>query len=311
MKKLISLVLVLMLVFALAVPSFAYPQSDTEMEALNEIEYWIYWIHQDFSEKLEDLKTWNYQSMMQLLDINDFTRSIFSKLDSINNSFFGNLTYVEPLAVTITNSLSSLEDSFNFFNDSFFDNVLWGEPFAEVVQDNLTAMAADLEHTYQLQQYLISDRWDFIDGTWWKSMYDDLHQLKEVLASDEDLALRESVSSDVSVFSNLFFNRNSDSFAGLDVGAISSFGDFSSSIRNFYTVDAGSNTSDNFYVTSELFVYTINLPFEWFSDVTLSDLNSVSSGYSLNRSSDTPQLATSYYQDTIDRLSNLRSDFFG
>lgn len=289
MKKLFSLVLVLVLVFALAVPSFAYPHSDTEMEALNEIEYWTYWIHQDFTGYFNDIDTWfstlvsrSESSLSNLLDINEYLRSVNSEITSLNDNLFGNFTFIEPFVISISDSISGLQDSFNFFNDSFFDNVLWGEPFAEVVQDNLTAMA------------------------------DDLNQLREVLADEQDLYIRNRQESNFSTVSSLFLAGQSNPYS-LNSSDFSTVTSLPQTLFSLFSMP-GSGSSSKGAISSG-FQYlnyftngTYNLA-TWFEPSTRESLVTVPMTYSRDRSQ---AVVTHYYQDTLEVLYPiLGGDDFG
>lgn len=279
MKKLISLVLVLVLVFALAVPSFAYPHSDTEMEALNEIEYWTWAIWNDsyyvFTENIPTIQNHLYNILSNTLDINGFTRSIYNELDSLNSNFFGNFSRVEPFADTLLNSISGIQDSFNFFNDSFFDNVLWGEPFAEVVQDNLTAMAYDLQ------------------------------QLRKVLADEQDLVIRNKQNSNFSIVSSLFLSGNS-SYNSLGSSDFSSVISLPLTLFSLFSMPGSSNSSNGAFKTGFQYLNyftdgTYNIA-TWFDPSTKESLVTVPMTYSRDNSN---VVVTHYYQDTLSVIDSI------
>ncbi|MBR3963045.1 MAG: hypothetical protein IKK14_05920 [Oscillospiraceae bacterium] len=260
MKKIISLLLCMVMIFSFAMPSFAIGDNDTELDALNSIDYYVYWMFQDFSEDLEDLKTWNLNSMNQLLDINDFSRSIFNELSSLNNNLFGETSFITPFADSILTEFSSLNDEFKFFSDSFFNGISWGEPFAEVVQDNLNDMNYYLGY---LETYLpdisgtldnlnsasltlfglASSGWKDYSDSWYTSIYNDVHQLKEVLADDEDLSFKESQKENQQYIQDTFFNPGSA--LSLDVSKLTDFTkqftDFTESFN--FIEEVGTSTS--------------------------------------------------------------------
>lgn len=276
MKKIISLLLCMVMIFSFAVPSFAIGDHDTELGALNSIDYYVYWMFQDFTEDLEDLKTWNFNSMNQLLDINDFTRSVYNELQSLNDKLFGDTSFLTPFATSILNQFTSLNDEFKFFSDSFFNGISWGEPFAEVVQNNLVDM---VDYLYNMDDNILSltssvdnletgiltlfgvadDKWQDYSDSWYSSIYNDVHQLKEVLADDEDLAFKESQKENQQYVQDNFFSSSSDLSLNLD-----DFGILTQYVREFKT---GYNFEENIGNPLPLTLIDSESDFkDWFSD---------------------------------------------
>lgn len=292
MKKLFAIVLMLVLIFSLGITSFAYPQSSTEMEALNEIEYWTWAIWNDsysvFTENIPSIQSHLYNILSNILDVNDFTRSIYSEIKSLNNNLFGPNAYLVPLAETLSSNLSSLNDEFILFSDSFFNNISWGEPFAEVVQNNLVSLNDSIT-----------------------TIFEDVHQLKEVLADDEDLLYKESQKANQESAFNSFFSSSSvsslspSSFTGLSNG----FADFSSYLYGSDISSAdlvGSSFESGLAILrgqdptgSDAF-----FPLAWFSEATAADIDLVSSFYSIR---DDSESVTDYYSQQRD----LYLSFFG
>lgn len=282
MKKLFAIVLMLVLVFSLCITSFAYPHSSTEMEALNEIEYWTWAIWNDsysvFTENIPSIQSHLYNILSNILDVNDFTRSIYSEIKSLNNNLFGPNAYLVPLAETLSSNLSSLNDEFILFSDSFFNNISWGEPFAEVVQNNLVSLNDSIT-----------------------TIFHDVHQLKEVLASDEDLAIRDSQSQNLLSSAQLFLNGGS-SDSSLGANDFMAFKGMSSSVFQLFSFTPNYNVASQFTQFLNYFSY-IGEAVDWFTESTYNSLVTVPSTYSLR--DDSNRVVTHYYEDTLKELYSL------
>lgn len=125
MKKFVALLLALVLVFSMSVPSFAY---ETELEALEDIQYYIYWIFEDFTVDLTDMQTSLtsiqnnvFNALSNLLDINEYTRLTVDELQKLNSNLFGETVRLTSFADSIQILLGNINDSVNRIETLFVD----------------------------------------------------------------------------------------------------------------------------------------------------------------------------------------------
>lgn len=296
MKRIFAFVLMLVLIFSFSVSAFASSHT-SELDALNSIDNWSKSIWQVLTNKiaaeidvmvddLDLIATRNYTMLSYLLDISDFTRSTYQEIEAFTDSFFNEVSWGEPFAEVVQDSLSDL----NFYSQSIASEM------AEIpgTLNNINTALLTIHG-------LGSQGWEDYEDSWFLAVYNDVHQLKEVLASDEDLALRDSQSQNLITSSQLFFNgQSSDSSVGVnDLGALkglsSSFFDFFSSTQNF---DAASEFNQTFfYLQTSMQEGNV-----WFSEATYNSLVTVPMTYSRDNSN---VVVTHYYQDSIDFLNSL------
>lgn len=136
MKKFISLVLSFVLILSFGCVAFGSHSS--ELDALNNIDYYVYWIFSDFTDLLTDTKNYTYNIygktvlmtqylnsmtdnidiltgrsesvLSNLVDINDYSRQIFTEVQTIRKNLFGELVFLEPFANTVTKTLNEIRD---------------------------------------------------------------------------------------------------------------------------------------------------------------------------------------------------------
>lgn len=316
MKKLISIVLMLVLIFALAVPSFAatditnWPtyftgQYDSQIygtltqildeldEGLKSIDYTTYDIFEILSDNVEiSQERWNYFEeivMPYISGLYSNTGSIFSIIQELH---FEEMDYYkEEMVPSITSAIGGVTSAVNRNTD-------W----------------------VQYDYYALVDFYDRFDAEFNKDTGEGsagyaLYMLQQVLADEDDLALKESQKDNQeSAFDNFFNGGNSfeyntslnfDSFKRLSEG-ITSFGNFFSNVGEgslsptlslyggFQSVFAILNNED---VGGDGF-----LPFGWFSQATADNISSVPSTFSRDPSI---RIVTNYYGEQMERFENF------
>lgn len=347
MKKFISIVLCLVLVFSFSMPSFAVGDHDTELDALNNIDYYVYWIFEDFSDKLDtlnervlniflrlmdtigvsvnnmdgylsDIKT-NVSSsivpnlsnsLAQLLDINDFTRSSYDELKRIRENLFGETLYLQSFASVVSDNLLTLVTNENNLKSNFWrTDDSYQDSFYKYIANDLNSLK---QREWAL--WNASLKWESFTTSWYYQVYDNLEMLQQVLADEDDLALKESQKANQeSAFDSFFFNDDSyDTSTSLSPGSFSALSDGFKSVQRYFGVESNSEDtiSDGFYLITEIFAgndptESGSSPLSWFSAETALDIDKSGLTYSLR--SNKPVIVTDYYESQFDYLKSFRS----
>lgn len=203
--------------------------------------------------------------------MNTNVSNIYSKLN----------TYL-PSLTTISNHIQGLEQKVDYISNVGFES-------GGVVFSAVTSTASNVD---SIRSGLSSSL---------PSLLADVNQLKEVLASDEDLAMRQGVASRVDQVNDDFFDSSSDSSASLsDYGNVAS--GLSSFRSNFSTGVSPSRLFDSIFSASDdNYGWYSNETSDALDTSTASRQNAVRKSRSKSFESDTP-LLDSYYMDVYSAL---------
>lgn len=349
MKKIFSFVLVLMLIFLMAVPSFASEVQplagdfSNELDALNDISYYVYWTFQDFTGffntandwlsdiwqtisgdisreltairgslknndtsilfQVIDIATNSSNSLAQLLDINDFTRSSYDELKRIRENLFGETVYLQSFASVVSDNLLTLVSNENNLKSNFWRT-------DDSYQDSFYKyIATDLNSLKQREWALwnASLKWESYTTSWYYQVYDNLEMLQQVLADEDDLALKESQKSNQEAFEGSFMTGSS-SVSSLGAADISALAQIPSLFSDFYSGSDSASQSISYALFLFQSLYddsTLDSPLLWFSPLTAQSMDSTVTTFSFD---DSQKVVTSYYQDNINKILSIIGD---
>ena len=331
MKRFVSILFCIVLIFALAVPSFASAEPfagdhNNTLDALNNIDYYIYWIFQDFTDFFETANGWlsdiwqrlagdisfelsfiraslknndtnildqvinivsnSSNALAQLLDINDFTRANYDELDSFNTNFFGDVVHLTPFASSLTTLLEDISDT--VVDESTETRTL--------IEDSV--MPQLLAQFSRLYLGITNFRTDFkneFDHTQVDSSGYALYMLQHVLADEEDLQFKEDNEEQKGNILNLAVNG----FDGVGFGFFDIFSVFSHSFDSFgnYLFDADVQRTQ---VIGEIF--DNQDIWAWFSSRNDVAINGVQT---FARNSNEPEIVTDFYNQNKSELFEL------
>lgn len=316
MKKLISIVLMLMLIFALAVPSYAI-----------DIGNWPSYYTGQYDSQI-------FGTLGQILDeLDRGLGSIDGTVYDIYTVLFNNVeisqerwNYVEEIIVPYISGIfshtASLYDRIQIQHDDLMDY------YSEELEPNIIGAINGVTSAVNTDAYwnqlnyfntsdIYSELWDQFNTQQEGHLGYSLYMLQQVLADEDDLALKESQKDNQeSAFDNFFdSNASSGKFStSIDSGAFNSlssgFSVFATFFGTFSSDDSPLGSSgllNNGFASFELVFANLDLgdgflPLGWFSQATADNISSVPSTFSRDPSS---RIVTNYYDEQIEKLENF------
>lgn len=344
MKKIFAFLLMLVLIFSLSVTSFASSHS-SELDALNSIDSWsesiwqvlvqvgssAYNIESDVDSIRSNSSTLvnhAYNILNNILDINEYSRLNNDELIKINTAFerlnlnlFGSTVWLQPFATAVKENLdyqkTAIDVVFGLSSNSWHN---YDDSFFYHVDENLLDIGRSIElFSDRFNSFNSFFRQEFDENTGEGSAGYALYMLQQVLADEEDLAMKESQKANQESAFDSFFNGGSDTGFSTSLGSFD-FSGLSSGLSFFdsfffapegYSLPTYVKLNESFDIFGSVFSnqdFGDGLfPLGWFSDATANDISRVQSTFSRDSST---RIVTHYYSDQMETIENVFGGIF-